>query len=70
MIKVPTAQENSEQIFFEHPKAHQFKFADLNKMVPTNLLKMIAFFRAVSSDQQGGRHYQEDCQGQEAAKRE
>jgi hypothetical protein len=23
---------------------HQFKFADLNKMVPTNLLKLIAFF--------------------------
>ncbi len=26
------------------PKAHQFKFADLNKLVPTDMLKLIAFF--------------------------
>jgi hypothetical protein len=44
MMEVPTAQEKSEQIFFAQPKAHQNKFADLNKMVPTNPLKMIAFF--------------------------
>ncbi len=37
-------QEKSEQIFFVQPKAHQNKFANLNKMVPTDLLKMIAFF--------------------------
>jgi hypothetical protein len=38
------AQEKSEQISFVQPKAHQNKFADLNKMVPTDLIKMIAFF--------------------------
>ncbi len=38
------AQEMSEQIFFTQPKAHQNKFADLNKMVPTDPPKMIAFF--------------------------
>jgi hypothetical protein len=43
-MDVPTAQEKSEQIFFMQPKAHQNKFADLNKMVPTNLLRMIVFF--------------------------
>jgi hypothetical protein len=43
-MEVPTAQEKSEQIFFAQPKAHQNKFANLNKMVPTDLLKMIAFF--------------------------
>jgi hypothetical protein len=43
-MKVPTAQEKSEQIFFAQPKAHQFEFADLNKMVPTDPLKLIAFF--------------------------
>ncbi len=45
MMEVPTAQEKSEQIFFVQPKAHQFKFADLNKMVSTDLLKLIAFFK-------------------------
>jgi hypothetical protein len=44
MMEVPTAQEKSEQIFFVQPKVHQNKFADLNKMVPTDPLKMIAFF--------------------------
>ncbi len=44
MMDVPMAQERSEQIFFAQPKAHQNKFANLNKMVPTDLLKMIAFF--------------------------
>ncbi len=38
------AQEKSEQIFFAQPKAHQNKFADLSKTVPTDPLKMIAFF--------------------------
>ncbi len=44
MMDVPTVQEKSEQIFFAQPKVHQNKFANLNKMVPTNPLKMIAFF--------------------------
>jgi hypothetical protein len=43
-IGVPRAQENSEQNFFLQPKAHQNKFANLNKTVPTNPLRMIAFF--------------------------
>jgi hypothetical protein len=43
-MEVPTAQEKSEKIFFAQPKAHQFKFADLNKMVPTDQLKLILFF--------------------------
>ncbi len=45
MMDVPMAQEKSEQIFFAQPKVHQNKFANLNKMVPTNPLKMIAFFK-------------------------
>jgi hypothetical protein len=44
-MDVPTAQEKSEQIFFAQPKVHQNKFADLNKMVPTDPLKIIAFFK-------------------------
>jgi hypothetical protein len=43
-MEVPTVQGKSEQIFFVQPKAHQFKFVDLNKTVPTDLLKLIAFF--------------------------
>ncbi len=43
-MEVPTAHEKSEQIFFTQPKALQNKFADLNKTVPTNPFKMIAFF--------------------------
>jgi hypothetical protein len=43
-MDVPTAQEKSEKIFFAQPKAHQKKFANLNKMVPANPLRMIAFF--------------------------
>jgi hypothetical protein len=43
-MEVPTIQEKSDQIFFVQPKAHRFKFAELNKTVPTNLLKLIAFF--------------------------
>jgi hypothetical protein len=44
-MDAPTAQEKSEQIFFMQLKAHQNKFADLNKMVPSNPLRMIAFFK-------------------------
>jgi hypothetical protein len=44
MMDVPTAQEKSEQIFFAQPKAHQNKFANLNKTMPANLLRMITFF--------------------------
>jgi hypothetical protein len=44
-MDVPTAQEKSEQIFFAQPKTHQNKFANLNKMVPTDPLKMITFFK-------------------------
>jgi hypothetical protein len=44
-MDVPTAQEKSEQIFFVQPKAHQNKFADFNKTVPSNPLRMIAFFK-------------------------
>ena len=43
-MEVPMGQEKSEQIFFAQPKVHQNKFADLNKTVPTDPLKMIAFF--------------------------
>jgi hypothetical protein len=43
-MEVLTEQEKSEQIFFAQSKAHQFKFVDLNKMVPTDPLKLIAFF--------------------------
>jgi hypothetical protein len=43
-MEVPTVQEKSEQVFFAQPKVHQPKFADLNKMVPTDPLKLIAFF--------------------------
>ncbi len=44
MVDVPTMQEKSEQIFFPQPKAHQNKFANLNKMVPSNPLRIIALF--------------------------
>jgi hypothetical protein len=43
-MELPTAQEKSKQIFFAQPKTHQFKFAETNKMVPTDLLWLIAFF--------------------------
>jgi hypothetical protein len=43
-MDAPTAQEKSEQIFFAQPKAHKNKLANLNKTVPTDPLKMIAFF--------------------------
>ncbi len=43
-MDVPMGQEKSEQFFFVQPKVHQNKFADLNKTVPSDLLRMIAFF--------------------------
>jgi hypothetical protein len=43
-LDVPTAQGKSEQIFFAQPKAHQNKFANLNKMVSADLLRTIIFF--------------------------
>jgi hypothetical protein len=46
-IEVPMVQEKSEQIFFVQPKVHQNKFADLNKAVPTNPLKMIVSLSSV-----------------------
>jgi hypothetical protein len=45
MMDVPMAQEKSEQIFFAQLKVHQNKFSDLNKTVPPNPLRMIAFFK-------------------------
>jgi hypothetical protein len=51
-MEVPTAQEKSEQILFAQPKAHQFKFVDLIKMVPTDPLKMIAFFEQCQATNQ------------------
>jgi hypothetical protein len=44
-MDVPTAQKKSEQIFFAQPKVHQNKFSDLNKTVPADPLRMIAFFK-------------------------
>jgi hypothetical protein len=43
-MDVPTMQEKNKQIFFAHSKVHQNKFADHNKTVLTDPLKMIAFF--------------------------
>jgi hypothetical protein len=43
-MDVSTAQEKSEQIFFAQPKVNQNKFVDLHKMVPSDPLRMIAFF--------------------------
>jgi hypothetical protein len=43
-MKVPMAQETSEQIFFVQPKVHLFKFVNLKKAVLTDPLKLIAFF--------------------------
>jgi hypothetical protein len=43
-MDAPKVQEKSEQIIFAQPKVHQNKFANLNKTVPTNPLRMVAFF--------------------------
>jgi hypothetical protein len=54
-MNVTMAQEKSEQIFFVQPKVHQNKFANLNKTVPTNPLRMIAFFeRCQASNKAAG----------------
>jgi hypothetical protein len=45
MMDVPTGQEKSEKIFFAQPKAHQNKSTNLNKTVPADPLRMIAFFK-------------------------
>ncbi len=37
-------QEEKEQIIFVQTKVHQFKFVDMNKMVPTDPLWLVAFF--------------------------
>jgi hypothetical protein len=52
-MKVPTAQEKSKQIFYAQPKAHQFMFTDLNKMVPTDTLELIAFFEQCQATNRG-----------------
>jgi hypothetical protein len=44
-MEIPTAQEKSEQVFFVQPKVHQFKFADTNRTLPTNSLKLMVFFK-------------------------
>jgi hypothetical protein len=43
-MEIPLECKKSEQIFFMQPKVHQFKFADSNKVVPTDPLKLIASF--------------------------
>jgi hypothetical protein len=43
-MELPIAQEKSKQIFLAQPKAHQYKFSETNKTVPTDLLWLIAFF--------------------------
>jgi hypothetical protein len=43
-MELPMMQGKSGQIFFVQPKTHQNKFDNLNKMVPTDPLKMIVFF--------------------------
>jgi hypothetical protein len=62
-MDVPMAQQKSEQIFFAQPKAHQNKFANLNKMVPTDPLKMIAFFEQCQAANKAA-GVLENCQGQ------
>jgi hypothetical protein len=58
----------SEQIFFVQPKAHQFKFADLNKTAPTEPLKLFAFFKQCQATNKAAGVLEENCQGQEAAR--
>jgi hypothetical protein len=43
-MELPTAQKKSKQIFFTQPKAHQFKFVEMNKIVTMDPLRLIAFF--------------------------
>ncbi len=44
MMELPMAQEKSKQILFAQPKAHKFKFPEMNKMVTMDPLWLIAFF--------------------------
>jgi hypothetical protein len=43
-MELPTAQEESTQIFLEQQKAHQFKLAETNKTLPMDPLWLVAFF--------------------------
>jgi hypothetical protein len=43
-MELSTAQEKSNQNFFTQPKAHQFKLAEMNKMMSMDPLWLIAFF--------------------------
>ncbi len=38
-------QEKAEQIFLAQPQAHQLKLAEMNKMLPTDSLQLVAFFK-------------------------
>jgi hypothetical protein len=42
-MELPTAQEKAKQIFLTKPKAHQFNFAETNKMAPMDPLWLVAF---------------------------
>jgi hypothetical protein len=44
-MELPTVQEKSKKIIFAQPKAHQNKFTETNKMVPMDLLWLLAFFK-------------------------
>jgi hypothetical protein len=43
-MELPVVQEKAEQIFLTQQKAHQFKFAEMIKMVPMDPLWLVAFF--------------------------
>jgi hypothetical protein len=43
-MELSTVQEKNKKIFFEQPKAHQYKFGETNKTVLTDSLWLIAFF--------------------------
>jgi hypothetical protein len=43
-MEFSTAKEKSKQIFLTQPKAHQFKFAETNKVVPMDPLWLVDFF--------------------------
>jgi hypothetical protein len=45
MMQLPKVQEKINHIFFAQPKAHQYKFAETNKMVPMDPFQLIAFFK-------------------------
>ncbi len=46
-MELPTGQEKSKQIFSPQPKTHQYKFADTNKTVPMDSLRLIVFLSSV-----------------------